>query len=131
MKRIILGLSLLLILMQNGFAMTGIEWDKKIASASDKIWKQYYKCRKAVEYDSKTSKPEVCKKVLPLIKSSKKSHVLHNQKADILLKIGVIHYRQNDYIKAYEYWYKSAKLGNTSAQHNLDILCKEHSWVCK
>ena len=132
MKRIILGLSVLLILAQNGFAETDAEFDKLIAKASDNIWKQYYKCRQGVENHEYTSKPEVCQKVIPLIKNSHKTHALHNYKDDILLKIGNLYYQSTkNYLKAYTYWMQSAKLGNTSAQGNLDILCREHSWVCK
>ena len=34
-------------------------------------------------------------------------------------------------IKAYEWYMKSARQGNTKAQDALDILCKESSWACK
>jgi len=36
-----------------------------------------------------------------------------------------------NYYKAYEYWQKAAKKGDSDAQHNLDILCSDHPWVCK
>ena len=36
-----------------------------------------------------------------------------------------------DKIKAYEWYMKSARQGNTKAQDALDILCKESSWACK
>ena len=134
MKRIILGLGLLFMLAQNGFAKdyTDVEWDIKIANAPDKIWKQYYKCRQVVENHRTKSDPEICKQVVPLIKNSHKSHALHNEESDILLKVGYLYdYSKKNYLKAYEYYMKSAKLGDTTAQRNLDSLCREHSWVCK
>jgi len=132
MKRIILSLSILLFLAQNMFAETDREWKIKIEKMPNKIWKEYYKCRQAVENHKKTSNPAICKKVLQLINNSSKSHFLSEHKDDILLKIGFLYSNsEKNYIKAYEYYMKAAKLGNTDAQYNLDILCKEHSWVCK
>jgi len=34
-------------------------------------------------------------------------------------------------IKAYQYYMKAAKKGNTNAQYNLDILCKQSPWACQ
>jgi len=49
--------------------------------------------------------------------------------------LGVYYYLgkgvKKDKIKAYKYWYHAAKNGNTGAQDNLDILCKESPWACK
>jgi TPR repeat protein len=36
-----------------------------------------------------------------------------------------------NYYKTYEYFIKAAKKGDSSAQKNLDILCREHPWACK
>jgi TPR repeat protein len=33
--------------------------------------------------------------------------------------------------KAYELLLKAAKEGNSTAQENLDIVCKESPWACK
>jgi len=131
MKRIILGLSLLLMLVQNGFAMSDAEFDKRITNATDKIWKQMLRCYKAVENHEMTSEPKVCIETISLIENNK-NHSLYSEKSDLLLKAGLLYYQsKKNYIKAYEYWMKAAKLGNTVAQGNLDILCRNHSWVCK
>jgi len=34
-------------------------------------------------------------------------------------------------IKAYQYWMEAAKMGNTGAQHNLGILCRQNPEACK
>ena len=36
-----------------------------------------------------------------------------------------------DKFKTYELWLKAAKQGNSNAQGNLDILCKQSPWACK
>lgn len=47
MKRIILGISVLLILVQNGFATSDAEYDSIIASKSTNLNKQIWRCNKA------------------------------------------------------------------------------------
>jgi TPR repeat protein len=38
---------------------------------------------------------------------------------------------KKDAIKAYTAYMKAAKQGDSTAQHNLDVLCKESPWACK
>jgi tetratricopeptide (TPR) repeat protein len=38
---------------------------------------------------------------------------------------------KKDTIKAYKAYMKAAKKGSTTAQNNLDFLCKESPWACK
>jgi len=131
MKRIILGLSLLLMLVQNGFAETDAEYDKLIMNSTSNLHKQMYRCLRSAFNHPTTSNPDICIKVLDI---AKKDNVKLSKDdiSETYLKSAVLYYSsKKDYIKAYEYWMKSAKLGNTTAQSNLDVLCKEHSWVCK
>ena len=129
MKRIILGLSLLLMLVQNGFAKSDAEYDKMIANEPDKVWKQIYRCNKESlnhEFDGDVN---VCLKAIELLKNNgwkEKDYQI------MFLNSGILYVSsEKNYIKAYKYFLKAAKLGNTIAQGNLDILCKYHSWVCK
>ncbi len=50
-------------------------------------------------------------------------------------KLGLSYYNgrgvNQNKIKAYQYWLKAAKTGNSDAQHNLDILCRQSTWACK
>jgi len=130
MKRIVLGLSLFLIFAHNGFAKTDAEFDKQIKNASDQTLKEMYRCNKAVINHSYTGDVNICIKSLALLKKNypyEKGAI----KA-ITSDIGVLYTNsEKNYLKAYEYFMKAAKLGNTSAQRNLDIICKKHSWVCK
>ncbi len=66
MKRIILGISVLLILVQNGFAKTDAEWDKLIASQSSENWKQAYKCDKEALNHKRTGNVNECLKSITL-----------------------------------------------------------------
>jgi len=130
MKRIILGLSLLLILVQNGFAETDAEYDKIISEQTLEVDKQLWRCNKAALKHKYTSDPKVCIKALELEK--KVYPDAKNVIAILHTSIGILYYHnKKDYVKTYEYFMKAAKLGNTDAQRNLDILCREHSWVCK
>lgn len=38
---------------------------------------------------------------------------------------------KKDKIKSYQYLLKAAKQGDSKAQNNLDILCKNSPWACK
>ena len=38
---------------------------------------------------------------------------------------------KKDKMKAYKYWMIAAKRGDSEAQNNLDVLCKESPWACK
>jgi len=132
MKRIILGLSLFLILMQNGFAKeyTNDEYDKKISEQTTEIWKQIWRCNKAKDNKNKySSDVNICLKSIKMQKDA--GEVEKNLHIDYL-NAGVLYrYSAKDKIKAYQYYMKSAKLGDTTAQSNLDNLCKESPWACK
>jgi len=126
MKRIILSLGMLLMLAQNGFATTDAEYDKIIAKQTTEADKQVMRCNKAVYNHPYTSDPEICIKASKLFTNDK-----FNLAISYLNAGGLYYQSEKNYIKAYEYFMKAAKLGNTTAQKNLDVLCREHSWVCK
>jgi len=132
MKRIILGLSVLLMLAQNGFARdyTNAELDVKIAEQRTELDKQAWRCNKAMApQNSNHSNVNDC---LKAIKMGKANGYSEKDMSWLFLNAGVIYrYSNKDYIKAYEYYMKAAKLGETMAQTNLDSLCRKHSWVCK
>ncbi len=130
MKRIILGLSVLLMFVQNGFATTDAEFDNQIANEGDKVWKQIYRCNKAADVsNNKKSNPKICEKAINLIKE------YPNKNGSLSIaqyNTGLIYYFSKDNkIKAYEYWYKAARGGNKFAQENLEVLCRDDSWACK
>ena len=130
MKRIILGLSLLLMLVQNGFARSDAEWDRLIANEPDMYWKQSYKCNKAMHHPS-TSDVNDCLKSIELIKKNPNGGL---SLSIVYLNTGVIYNYHNDKLKAYEYYMKAAKLGGKAgvqAQKNLNNMCKESPWACK
>ena len=130
MGRIILGLSVLLMLVENGFAKTDAEYDKQIKNAPDQTVKEMYRCNKTASNHPNTGDVNICIKSLALLKKN-----YPNEKGAIHITtnhIGVLYDNsEKNHLKAYEYFMKAAKLGNTVAQKNLDILCRQHSWVCK
>jgi TPR repeat protein len=129
-KRIILGLSTLLMLAQNGFAETDAEWDKMIDNATMQINKLIFSCNKEVENYQLTGNPEVCVKAFNALQKEYPNE--KDNTKSVANNAGALYIdSKKNYIKAYEYYMKAAKLGNTVAQSNLDILCREHSWVCK
>ena len=129
MKRIILGLSLVLMLAQNGFATSDEELDKLIANTTDKRTKALYRCDKTTNH-IRNGDVNVCIKALKLV--SKDYPHEKEIRSLLMVKIGVLYYfSEKNYVKAYEYNMKAAKLGNTQAKSNLDIICREQSWVCK
>ena len=131
MKRIILSVSVLLMLVQNGFAKTDAEYDKQIANEPDKVWKQIYRCNKATMNHSSTANVNICLKAIELI--NKNRYVLNEGAKESIsyLNAGAMYVAQGDKLKAYEYYMKAAKLGNTIAQSNLSIMCKQNPWACK
>jgi len=136
MKRIVFSLSMLLMLAQNGFARSDSELDKMIANESDKTWKQIYRCEKASNSNNNSSADiGICLKAINLINQNPyavKDVGLLNALAVEFVNTGVLYYySEKNYLKAYEYYMKAARLGNTKVQKNLDILCRKHSWVCK
>ncbi len=70
MKRMVLRISILLMLVQNGFAKTDAEWDKLIANESSEYWKQSYKCDKATLNHMRTGNVNECLKSIELQKRS-------------------------------------------------------------
>jgi TPR repeat protein len=130
MKRIILGLSLVLMLIQNGFAKSDAEYDKEIRKATLEVNKQIDRCNKIAGNHLSDGNPEVCEKALKMIQKD-----YPNEKeftSNMYVNAGLLYATsKKNYIKAYEYFMKSAKLGNIHAQKGLDILCREHSWACK
>ena len=111
MKRIILGLSLFLMLVQNGFAETDAEYDKMITNDTLEINKQIYRCNKATLNHQYKSNPNICKKAAELEKKlyPNSKEILSN----LYLNTGVLYsHSKQDYLKAYQFYIKSAKLGN-------------------
>ena len=129
MKRIILGLSVLLMLAQNGFAKTDAEYDKLIANETDKVWKQLYRCAKEAINHSESGDVDACIKANKLVLNGK---VYNIYVAGTYLNIGSLYYEsKGDKLKAYKYYMKAAKLGNIKAQKNLSIMCKQDPWACQ
>ena len=129
MKRIILSLGVLMVLSQNIFATSDAEYDKLIANAKTEQIKQGHRCDKATLNHKYTSDVNICLKALEL---DLKANASKSYIAIDYLNSGVLYkYHEKNYIKAYEYYMKSAKLGDTDAQRNLDNLCRAHSWACK
>ena len=133
MKRILLGLSLLLMLVQNGFAKTDAEQDKMIINESDITWKQTYRCNKATNNHGSTSSVTVCLKAIEIQKNTNFKH--DNMLANNYLNAGYLYEKsEHNYIKAYEYYMKAANVGGENglnAQNNLNIMCKKNPWACK
>ena len=129
MKRIVLGISVLLMLVQNGFAMSDAEYDKRISEQKTEVWKQIWRCNKASNNHKYDGDVNICLKSLQMQKNN--GEIEKNLAIDYL-NIGTLYIRsKGDKIKAYKYYMKSAELGNTIAQRNLDKLCKESPWACK
>ena len=136
MEKIILGLSLFLLLIQNGFA--GEKEDIQYANQqkNHQALYQLILCQNQTNYHQKNANINVCLKAIHYIKQGKDLGFVSSQRKKYLatayLKAGVLyHVSEKDYIKAYEFYMKAAKLGDKYAQNNLDILCKQHPWVCK
>ena len=131
MKRIILGISVLIMLGQSGFALSDKEFNDRIANEETEVYKQIHRCDKATMNHASTSDVNDCLKVIPLKQNSNK-YTFDNKSFSITyLNIGVIYDHHGDKLNAYKYYMKSAKLGNLQAQKNLNIMCKESSWACK
>ena len=121
MKRIILGLSLLLMLVQNGFALDlNAQWSKQVI-----------KCENQLNLEAKANIDECSQAITILEKSSKLSKDQKKYLAESYMNKGVLYYFKSDFVNSYKYLMIGAKKGNLKAQSNLDILCNQHSWVCK
>jgi len=130
MKRIILGLGMLLILAQNGFTKTDAEWDRLIAKATMEVNILIQKCNKEAINHPNYGNPEICVKAFNKTEQDYPKMQLEN--ATFSYSAGLLYYKsKKDYYKAYEYWTKSAKAGYTEANRSLVILCRKYSWVCK
>lgn len=128
MKRIVLGISVLLMLVQNGFSRTDVEYDKIISDQTTEVWKQIWRCNKATMNHLSTANVNIC---LKAVKLEKKNNFKEEEIKITYLNIGVMYDNQGDKLNAYKYYMKSAKLGNTRAQQNLSIMCKQDPWACK
>ena len=131
MKRIILGISVLLILVQNGFATSDVEYDKLIANEKDITWKQIYRCSKAAGNHKYTADVNICIKSIEL--TNKNRYVLKEGAKEYkdYTNVGAMYISQGNKLAAYKYYLKAAKLGSTVAQSNLSTLCKQDPWACK
>ena len=130
MKRIILGLSLLLILVQNGFARSDAEWNQKISNAVLEVDKQIARCNKIATNHIQSGDVNICLKALKL--EEKIYPNATNVIAALYGNVGLLYDEsKGDKLKAYKYYMKAARLGSIQAQKNLNIMCKESSWACK
>ena len=133
MKRIILGISVLLILVQNGFAeeYTDQMFDKQIANSTGHM-QQSVKCEKVETNHVKTGDINECIKAVKMLQKLPNSNP---DKAEFLklaaFYTGQMAYYQADKLKAYKYWMLAAKNGYKNAQRNLSIMCKKDPWACK
>jgi TPR repeat protein len=59
----------------------------------------------------------------------------HQGDSDAQYDLGLMYYNgqgvQQDKIKAYKWWLRSARAGNIFAQNSLDVLCRQSPWACK
>ena len=125
MKRIILGLGVLLILAQNGVAL---DFNTNFNA---KWFKQVQKCEDQTYLKDKANIVE-CSKAINMIE--KYSQLDKDQKellAESYMNMGFLYYYKSDYVNSYKNLIIGAKKGSLQAQKNLDILCRQHSWVCK
>ncbi len=133
MKRIVLGV--LLMLAQNGFAgqqYKEVEFDNSIAMAKQKWLKEVFKCEKEATLHPRKANVEPCLKAIKLIKKTPNSkHKAKGSLSECYLNAGVLYYYVPSYTKSYKYFKKAAELGEPNAEKALDVLCREHPWVCK
>ena len=130
MKRIILSLGMLLMLAQNGFAMSDLEYDVKIVIASSKVEKQSIRCEKEVGNHVKTGNIQECIKAVRMLKQSSETKY-KKYLPDMLSNLALMYDEHGDDLKGYKYYMEGAKLGSITAQKNLSIMCKESPWACK
>ncbi len=132
MKRMILGVSVLLMLVQNGFSMSNEEYDKRISMQTTEVNKQIWRCNKAQNIrNSSTSDINIC---LESIKLQKENGRKEKDLAIDYLNTGVLYKNQGDILNAYKYYMKSAKQGGKAgklSQQYLNQICKESPWACK
>ena len=136
MKRIILGLGMLLILAQNGFANTDAKYKQWIKESNNQVEKQILKCENQSINHKKIGNAKPCLKAINLIEKLPNKHIAPGILAkdylgDSYLNAGLLYYFIPNYTKSYQYLKKAANIGSTNAEKALDILCREHSWACK
>ncbi len=139
MKRIILGISVFLMLVQNGFAeqYTDAQYDKYINRYKDTVpaKAQLFRCIKVANNYADTGDVNECLKSIENIENGLTLGSLDSNKqkylAENYLNAGVIYKNQFDTVNAYKYYLKAAKLGNKIAPQYLDNICKQSPWVCK
>ena len=131
MKRIILGLSLFLMLVQNGFADTSeAAYEAYAKTLEFEYDKAGVRCAIESRFHKDRANVDICLKAVKLMKESNNPDA-KKKLPGTLIGLGNLYYSSKNYVKAYKYYMESAKLGNTGAQRNLDILCRNHSSVCK
>ena len=135
MKRIVLGVSVLLMLVQNGFA--GEKENLALANQykHQKALYQVLLCENEMSYHDKNGDANICIKAAKYINQGEDLGILSKDKQKYIvesyLNAGVIYSHQSDKLNAYKYSMKAAKLGSIQAQKNLNIMCKESQWACK
>ena len=130
MKKFALGLVLLI--TQNGFATSDVSYQKKINTTKGYM-RQGLRCENEVKNHLKNGDVNKCLKAISMLEKLSNSNNDKNKYLDsIFYNTGQMYFfGLNNKIKAYEYWYKAARLGHKAAQENLDILCNKSSWACK
>jgi len=139
MKRIILGLSVLLMLVQNVVANESDDMDYVNSKKNQPALYQFMLCVNETTYHQNNGNVNICLKAVQYIKQGKDLGFLSDKREEELgqayLKTAVLYQvSEKNYVKAYEYYMKTAKTNTDAskiAQQNLDILCNQHSWVCK
>lgn len=136
MKKIIFGLGVLLMLVQNGFAASDAEYDELINKYKKHLTLVHVlKCEKEATNHRTDGKVNECLNAIKSIENGKSLEPFSKNKqkylAESYLNAGVLYHYSGNKLNAYKYYMKAAKLGDLRAQKNLDILCKESPWVCK
>jgi len=132
----ILGISVLLLLVQNGFATTEKELNGFIKTyAQYPTLVQLLKCEKEAGFHSSSGNVHKCLKAIEDISNNGDLGPLNNDRHEFLgesyMNAGVLYDHQGDKLNAYKYYMKSAKLGEVDAQKNLNIMCRKSPWACK
>jgi len=132
MKRIILGISVLFMLVGNGFAFSDAEYDINIKNSTGYM-KQNIICEKEAGNYLETGDIKKCFKAVKILQNLPNSNPdkLKYLGSSIPFNAGLMAYWQGDKLNAYKYWMISGKYGDKEAQKNLDIMCKESPWACK
>ena len=136
MKKIILGLSLVLIFVQNGFALTDEEeanFDIFIAFEQNKTIKQMLICERAASEKHRNEEKSLqeCIKAVEMIQQSKDPEIKQflGGKA---YSTGLIYYfAKDELLLTYKYWSLAAENGHKEAQRNLYKLIKAYPWLSK